>query len=283
MGNRHFTDEYGDAGLIRNAPSGVLYGSSGEIVSSKDLGAGLLRNTVTTGVPTIAVRGTDFDLPYDAEQYYKKLAASRLGVSAKNLLFLWFPFYAIGVGGRSAITSGSGVDSILAQGWHLETGTTNSSYRSYAFNFGTFGATTAQKNLIAGAGKKWWSCTRMALSGNSWSSGEYAGAVGSDIVTANRLIVGVHGATSTTKFAAYSDTAALTSTVDLDTAERVHEAWRDGSTGNYAIDEGTAVQGDLRPTVDCAMIAIQVANASSGNHNRGVDIFWSAFATIKGG
>jgi hypothetical protein len=63
----------------------------------------------------------------------------------------------------------------------------------------------------------------------------------------------------------------------FDTAAHVHEFWRDGSTGHYAVDGVVQGTADIRSTVDCVPT---VFAASGGSPTLIADWEWFAFAYV---
>lgn len=64
------------------------------------------------------------------------------------------------------------------------------------------------------------------------------------MVNGGSCSIGVNGALSTTKYVCdFNNGSALTSSVDIDTAEHLFEIWRDGTTTYFAVDGETPVSG----------------------------------------
>jgi hypothetical protein len=193
----------------------------------------------------------------------RRIAAAAMGVPETSLVG---GFYNIGFEGETSgafSQAGTGARVGVAQKLQLNTGTTAGSHVIVS-PVAVTGA-TAPKILQIGAGKKWWVGGIFSL---SLTPPIVAGDAGGIILHENTAgfigHVGFNFTASAANFAVNISGGAggsIDSGVPFDTAFRLHEFWRDGTTGNYRTNMatnlrgalGNPVQGNIRPSVISAI------------------------------
>jgi hypothetical protein len=211
--------------------------------------------------------------PLDAAAYARSLAEEALGVSGDDLLFHFHLFPGTGDLGAQVIVGAPGNRSeVVNQLQRL-----NSGGAGFVIVAPTYEIT--EPNLfVAGAAKKFWVGGEFALVASAAAAGEHCGIGGIVSASTENMVIGMRGSTSVTNFVAYADLGSpIDSGLALDTTRRIHQFWRDGTTGNYKIDDLAVVQGNTRPAANCSPIAV----ARSGAVARSVDFLWFAGAAPR--
>jgi hypothetical protein len=215
--------------------------------------------------------------PQDAYSYARSLAVAALGLPAEQMLFHFDPYFLLGDAGKVVVAGGSASRSGQIQALRLATGASAGSAIALVD-----GATAAEpQSIVAGATKKFWIGMLMGLSvAPPVVSGDLAGFYG-QLSGTTRMIIGARGASSLTNFVAFGDTGGtIDSGLAFDATRRLHQFWRDGTTGNYQIDSLPKVQGDIRPSTNITSRLI-VDNTGSGAVDLQAEFVWRAIAVAK--
>lgn len=207
----------------------------------------------------------------DWDAYARGLASTALGVSSDQLLFKFFPVGITGPNAMTQVAAGTAARVLNTQGLRMSTGGAGtliylSHYEASMTNL-----------VVAGAAKKFWVGSMMKLNQATIAAGELLGCGTLGFATNENCIMGARGSSSLANFVCWADAGAggfINSGLALDTTRRLHQFWRDGTTGNYKIDALATVQGDVRPSVDSA----GCITARSGAVSRDVTFTWWAVA-----
>lgn len=182
------------------------------------------------------------------EAFSMSVAADALGVDPEQLVG---GFYNIGFYGGDVYAAfsqaGTGARVGIAQKLRLNTGTTNSSHCLISPSLVT--SANAPKPLQIGAAKKWWVGGVYAL---SLTPPIVAGDAGGIILHESTVgfigHIGFHATASTANFGVNifgGSGGSIDSTVAFDTSARLHEFWRNGTTGTYRTTLATLMRGTL--------------------------------------
>lgn len=203
----------------------------------------------------------------DIEDYWKARARSFLGItSAKNMLWDMHLFAARHSNGYGPPT-GTGT-----------TGLTQATrYNCTGGDVTRGGFNTASTAIIqANSAKKWYIAGRFRLTSATYENGSHGGLGVGTGGAGETLVCGVRGATSTTNFFVWGNNGTtIDSGLAIDTVERTHEFYRNGTTGFYYIDEVLRGSGDSQPTADATCVAVAAAAAAV---NRSIEFVWIAVA-----
>jgi hypothetical protein len=220
--------------------------------------------------------------PGNLQEYVNQLAAKRLQITdPSKLIVRVFQLAKDGEFGFVVTANGSGGG----------TGSRTGQVQALRISGGTNGnlsmvqapasATTSPKAFRNSATAKMWmgaNFQMVALSSGSTRS-MYFGcrdvAAGPD-----RFVMGMRAAASTTNFVAAEQNSGGTPTSwitgpALDTNPHIHEFWRDGSTGHYAVDSSVVGSANIRPQADCFAAVFSNGNASPAPQ---ADWSWLAYA-----
>lgn len=218
------------------------------------LASGLVKNTTTTGVQSIATAGTEYATGL-ADSYYRALAISRLGLTAgdKTYGFFWEDFLQAASNtapfGWQASTSGSGAHSYVvagSKGGNIQA-TTGATANSFADAFAT-------GRLVGAIGTdKWWIGFRMTVT--TAVTAQTIASVGFYDAASKSVQAGVFGAGSAVNFqvqydGSFAGTFASMG-VAIDTSAHFFELYCKGDSKVYfRIDEGT--EGSVTPAAASA-------------------------------
>lgn len=206
------------------------------------------------------------------EDYWKRIAASRLGVSPEDMV--WdFSLAALVLRGQGAANGGVRTFEEHATGVPVQRVSTNGGANGTSV-IGQAASTNIQKTFKTSATSKWWFGGEFSLNTAVGAATVLGlGATSSTAVDGTRtMMLGGDGATSTTNFVLYGSTGTpMDLGVVLDTNLYKWEVFRDG-VNTYVFRNGVLLAtGSARPGADSRLIGLAFDTAATV---RSFDIAW---------
>lgn len=189
----------------------------------------------------------------DHADHWKRIAASRLGLPASNLI--WAHRSISLEHSIASVAIGSGTAAAGAKGITLSSAGVANSGRS----IGLDNLNLAKASIPTAATGKWWIGGQIEITtaiGNQATIGIGVNPTVPSTV-AHELMFGVVGATSTTNFVAVGTAGAtIDSGIAIDTAAHDFQVWRDGVNTYVQVDNNPIVSGTARPNASGIAIGL---------------------------
>lgn len=186
---------------------------------------------------------------FDLEDYWKRIAAQRLGLAPTQMLWLWVPTWGLGIMQSVAIAAGTAIAGTKA--WRLASvAATPNTGRQLQIN--TLGL--LQAIIPTAATAKYWIGARFGTP-VAPAAGSATGIIAKQNVTADgsrELLCGIDKAVSATNYVVSGAAgASLNLGVAIETTLRHDfQVWRDGVNTFGQVDNNAMVSGTARPSAD---------------------------------
>lgn len=211
----------------------------------------------------------------DLEDYWKRIAAQRLGVRADQLIGYFHPIGDIGEYDSADFISGTGgIRTHTAGYYRLDTASATGTARYYP----GFNSADHPVPVAAGAGVKFWMGMQCKFPQGIAGANTIAGLILRAAGAGNEFMIGKRGSQSTTNIVVFGSTGTPFDTgVAFDTNGHTIEVYRaDGATTVPVIDGIPRTTGNARPTNACGVDLTVDDNAGARQQ---LDVAWYGLFT----